>query len=155
MSFWNGAQWVAAQPAATPRARVAHRLLGAIAEAGLITALVFGLVAGSAFAAKGGGHTRVGGGGASLAFESSSGAFTAGSQYTVVATGFAANTWVSVGAHYDTTYWGSAVTDASGTARIAFTALSAGQIYHEAYQQGNNGRMRFMTSATLTVSTSP
>lgn len=34
-----------------------RRLFGAIAEASLITALVFGLIAGSALAAKGGGHS--------------------------------------------------------------------------------------------------
>jgi hypothetical protein len=129
----------------------------AVIEGALVSLLVVGLMAGTAFAAKPaagtGGHT--GGGGASVAFQSTDGSFTAGSEYTVVASGFPAKTWVSVGAHYDTTYWGSAVTDSSGTARIVFTALSAGQIYHEAYQQGNNGRMRFMTSGTLTVATGP
>jgi hypothetical protein len=47
------------------------------------------------------------------------------------------------------------VTDGSGTVRITFTAVYAGQIYHEAYEQGNNGRVRFMTSATLMVSSAP
>ena len=49
MSFWDGTRWVADMPAARSRApRIARRLLGATAEAGLITALIFGLIAGSA-----------------------------------------------------------------------------------------------------------
>ena len=55
MSYWDGTRWVAEKPAAPSRAPgIARRLLGATAEAGLITALIFGLIAGSAFAAKGG-----------------------------------------------------------------------------------------------------
>ena len=56
MSYWDGNHWVADVPAAPSRApRIARRLLGATAEAGLITVLIFGLIAGSAFAARGGG----------------------------------------------------------------------------------------------------
>ena len=76
MSFWNGNQWVAqappdAAPAAKPESR-AKRVAAAALEASLITALTFGLIAGSAFAAKGsatgtGGHRTSGGGSISLA----------------------------------------------------------------------------------------
>jgi hypothetical protein len=55
MSFWNGYEWVADTPpttAAKPEGRVKH-VAKAVLEAGLITALTFGLIAGSAFAAKG------------------------------------------------------------------------------------------------------
>ena len=72
MSFWNGHEWVAESPPAAgarPEGRVKH-VAKAMLEAGLITALTFGLIAGSAFAAKptssgggrhGGGSTTGGG----------------------------------------------------------------------------------------------
>ena len=69
MSYWDGSQWVAEKTAAPSRAPgIARRLLGATAEAGLITALIFGLIAGSAFAAKGGNNSPKGGGGGSTSF---------------------------------------------------------------------------------------
>ena|SRR5438067_6140012 len=62
MSYWDGTRWVAEKPAAPSRAPgIARRLLGATAEAGLITTLIFGLIAGSAFAAKGGNAKPSGG----------------------------------------------------------------------------------------------
>jgi hypothetical protein len=67
MSFWNGNKWVAhapppdAAPAAKPENR-AKRLAAAALEASLITALTFGLIAGSAFAARGGPGGGGGGG---------------------------------------------------------------------------------------------
>jgi hypothetical protein len=55
MSFWDGTRWVEDKaPQPTP-SRFRH-VLGAAAEASLITVLTFGLIAGSAFAAKGNGH---------------------------------------------------------------------------------------------------
>ena len=56
MSFWDGNRWTRDVPADTttappPRRR---RFIGAAAEALLITALIFGLIAGTALAAKGG-----------------------------------------------------------------------------------------------------
>jgi hypothetical protein len=66
MSFWDGSHWVAEETAAPARASgIARRLLGATAEAGLITALLFGLIASGAFAAKGGGSSKPHGGGGS------------------------------------------------------------------------------------------
>ena len=56
MSFWDGTQWVAEE---APRPRTASRvkrLAAATLEAALITSLTFGLIAGSAFAGKGGGN---------------------------------------------------------------------------------------------------
>jgi hypothetical protein len=56
MSFWDGTRWVddAATNIAPAPNRPRRRLLGATAEAGLITLLVFGLIAGTTLAAKGG-----------------------------------------------------------------------------------------------------
>jgi hypothetical protein len=68
MSDWNGNEWVVSAPLASkPESRV-KRLAAATLEAGLITALTFGLIAGSVFAAKGGngGHGKPGGGGGTL-----------------------------------------------------------------------------------------
>ena len=60
MSFWNGHQWegVDAHPAAATSAKPesrTKRLAAAALEGALITALTFGLIASTAFAARGGG----------------------------------------------------------------------------------------------------
>jgi hypothetical protein len=60
MSYWNGAEWVPDQPDPPKRASRRRRVFGATFEATLIVALTFGLIAGTAFAAKGGG-TKGGG----------------------------------------------------------------------------------------------
>lgn len=54
MSFWDGSNWVADTPPEPKRPSRVKRLAAATLEAALITALTFGLIAGSAFAAKGG-----------------------------------------------------------------------------------------------------
>jgi hypothetical protein len=70
MSFWNGNEWVGEAPAAKPASR-AKRIAAAALEASLITALTFGLIAGTTFAAKGshgsGGGSTTGGGTIALA----------------------------------------------------------------------------------------
>ena len=69
MSYWNGRQWVDEVPNAADvkrHSRVKH-VAAAVLEASLVTALTFGLIAGTAFAAKGGnggGKGGHGGGGA-------------------------------------------------------------------------------------------
>jgi hypothetical protein len=79
-----------------------------------------------------------------------------GSDYRVNGSGFRPNTWVTVGAHYsDTTWWNSQLSDAQGNISLPFTATRTGSIYHEAKEQGNNGRLRLVTSATLTVTAAP
>lgn len=56
MTYWDGTRWIPEDPPPSPRRSGAgRRLLGASTEAGLITLLVFGLIAGSALAAPGGG----------------------------------------------------------------------------------------------------
>lgn len=56
MTDWDGKRWISEGAAAhvPSRGSIAARVLGATAEAGLITLLVFGLIAGTTFAAKGG-----------------------------------------------------------------------------------------------------
>jgi hypothetical protein len=75
MSFWNGHRWEAGGPptadAKTPSESRVKRFGGAALEGALITALVFGLIAGTAFAGRGGGgggskHGGGGSGGGSL-----------------------------------------------------------------------------------------
>ena len=81
------------------------------------------------------------------------GTATVGQLYTVTGSGFRPNPWVTVGAHFaDTTWWNSQVSDAQGRISLSFTATSPGSVYHEAKQQGNNGRLRLVATATLTVS---
>lgn len=55
MTYWNGSAWQAEPTSLPPRPKRARRLLGAATEAGLITTLIFGLIAGTTLAAKGGG----------------------------------------------------------------------------------------------------
>jgi hypothetical protein len=53
--FWDGTSWVPDVPATTAlRPRRTRRILGAATEAGIITLLIFGLIAGTTLAAKGG-----------------------------------------------------------------------------------------------------
>jgi len=108
---------------------------------------VVAIVAGPA-TASGRGNTR---GGSSGSLRFSSDHVVAGSEYQVIGTGFRPNTWVSVGARYGTTYWGSGVTNGNGDFALTFTAQESGSIVHDAYEQGNNGRWRLMSSATLTT----
>jgi hypothetical protein len=57
MTSWDGNRWIPEGPT-QPRVegrRLGRRFLGASAEAALVTLLMFGLIAGTALAAKGGG----------------------------------------------------------------------------------------------------
>ena len=75
-----------------------------------------------------------------------------GETYHVSGSGFRPNTWVTVGAHFpDTTWWNSQKTDAQGRFYLAFKATSAGQIHHEAKEQGNSGRLRLRATGMLTA----
>lgn len=56
MTFWDGSRWTSSTPTPAAPGSTRRRLLGAAVEGALITMLVFGLVAGTAFAAKGGGR---------------------------------------------------------------------------------------------------
>jgi hypothetical protein len=55
MAYWDGKRWLPDGPtAAAARPRIGRRLFGATVEAALITLLMFGLIAGTTMAAKGG-----------------------------------------------------------------------------------------------------
>jgi hypothetical protein len=56
MTYWNGDRWIPDEPTTPTAARspAGRRLLGASTEAALITLLMFGLIAGTTIAAKGG-----------------------------------------------------------------------------------------------------
>lgn len=106
-----------------------------------------------ALAGKGGSNATGTGGSTGVKITFAPAAVVVGQQYQVNGSGFKPNTWVTVGAHYsDVTWWNSGVTDGQGKISLSFTATSAGQVYHEADQLGNNDRQRLMASATLTVS---
>jgi hypothetical protein len=104
-----------------------------------------------AFAGKGGGLATLTFAPATTAVAADA-AIAVGQQYRVNGSGFKPNTWVTVGAHYaDTTWWNYQVTDSLGNFSLVFTATSAGQIYHEAKEQGKHDRLRLVAGATLTV----
>jgi hypothetical protein len=63
MSNWDGTKWVADAPPVPKSASRVKRVAAATLEASLVVALTFGLIAGSAFAAKGGEKGKPGGGG--------------------------------------------------------------------------------------------
>ena len=54
MNYWDGRRWLPDAPASSHRRRHGGRFFGAAAEASLITLLMFGLIAGTTFAARGG-----------------------------------------------------------------------------------------------------
>ena len=54
MSYWNGNHWVSEPSEARAAPKRSRRLLSATLEASLIVLLMFGLIAGTALAAKGG-----------------------------------------------------------------------------------------------------
>lgn len=120
--------------------------IAAVAALAVALMLVPGALAGKGGERGGGGA----GSGASITFDSTY--VTVGQTYRVNGSGFRPNTWVTVGAYYaDTTWWNSQVSDAAGNISLSFTATSAGQVRHDAKQQGANGRLRLLASATLTV----
>lgn len=120
------------------------RLLALVA----VVALALSLSISSAVA---GGKGSTGSVGAQIMFDRSD--VKVGETYHVSGSGFRPNTWVTVGAYFpDTTWWNSQLTDAQGRFDLAFTATSAGQIYHEAKEQGNNTRLRVRATGMLTVS---
>jgi hypothetical protein len=125
----------------------------AVGRATVVALLVAVMIVPAALAAKGGGGGGGAGTGASITFNPT--AAVVGQEYLVVGSGFRPNTWVTVGAHFsDTTWWNSQISDAQGKISLSFTATRPGQVYHEAKQQGQNGRLRLLATATLAVNPS-
>jgi hypothetical protein len=123
----------------------------AVGRAAVVALILALLIVPAALAAKGGG----GGGGSGATIEFAPSSVVVGDEYRVVGSGFRPNTWVTVGAHFsDTTWWNSQISDAQGNISLSFTATSPGRVDHEAKQQGQNGRLRLLATATLTVSPS-
>jgi hypothetical protein len=117
-----------------------------------VLALALSISISSAVAAGKGTPGTSGGTGAQITFDAAQ--VMVGETYHVNGSGFSPNTWVTVGAHFpDTIWWNSQITDAQGRFSLAFTATSAGQIYHEAKEQGNSGRLRLRATGMLTAYT--
>ena len=107
MPNWDGTQWVATE-AASPRPESRkRRIAAATLEAVLITSLTFGLIAGAAFAGKGGngggkgkpggGGTVVGGGTISAPINLTDGALSWGDRIRFdVSTGATSEPWVKL-----------------------------------------------------------
>jgi hypothetical protein len=95
----------------------------AIAEGALISLLVVGLMAGSAFAAKGGGNTSTATGSCSA----SPSPVAVGADYTLVGTGLGANAIVNVLIRdsMGTTSW-NLQADAAGTTAVTWHSYAAG-----------------------------
>jgi len=93
MSFWNGHRWgdESSPTIDVKREGRAKHVAKAVLEAGLITALTFGLIAGSTFAAKGGGGGGGKGGHGGSAGTGGSGTLTL--RVVTDATGNGAPTW--------------------------------------------------------------
>jgi hypothetical protein len=70
--------------------------------------------------------------------------------YEVLGSGFTAGQFFSVAA-YEPTFWSSGRVGADGTFKAQFTALHAGEIKHQAKEQGENGKLRQRATATLKV----
>ena len=96
MSFWDGNRWMRDVPADTTTAPPSRRrrFIGAAAEALLITALIFGLIAGTALAAKGG---NGGGGGKGGGGKGGSGSCTQAAPTVVVENNYGWSQWGSWG----------------------------------------------------------
>jgi len=109
MSYWDGTRWLEDVPAASaPPPRRARRILGAAAEAALVTTLIFGLIATTAFAAKGGnGANKTSGGRSASTFslvllDSTDGAAHYGQDVTFnVSTSATDNPYVNVRCYQD------------------------------------------------------
>jgi hypothetical protein len=138
MTFWDGTQWVPEdQPPPRRRFRLAGRLGGAAVEGGLITLLIFGLIAGSAFAAKGGNGSHHGGGAGTAAGSCSVAPdpVAVGSTYTVNGTNLGADVVVII-----------MVSDRVGTSVYSATTDTAGSV-------SVSGQAAWTGTSTVTIDT--
>lgn len=158
MAYWDGTRWhddVPATNAARPRR--GRRLLGAAAEAALITTLVFGLIATSAFAAKGGNTSHQGGqgGGGKVAASlvvAPDPVDAYGVNYVVTGSGFKASTPVNIVLSMPSCCAFFTVSaDASGDVYFTYTTGAPGTYEVDAYQRLNGKKLTLVGSSTFSV----
>jgi hypothetical protein len=113
MQFWNGNKWVGdTPPLASKRESRVKRVAAAALEASLITALTFGLIAGTAFAARGGkgASGTTGGGKISLVLLNGATEPSFGAQVTFNVTATFSQPWVNLNCYQNGTWasgeWG-------------------------------------------------
>ena len=151
MAYWNGTAWVPDRDATSSRSRTRlPRILGAATEAGLITLLIFGMVAGTTLAAKGGGggpaRTT-----ATLTVSPDS-VLADGADYSVAGSGFKPNTAVNVVISMPTCCAFFTVTaDAEGDVWFVYQTGAPGTYTIEANQRLNGRKLTLMASTTFTV----
>jgi hypothetical protein len=129
MTFWDGTRWVPDPQVAPPkpRHRVARHVFGAVAEGALITALVFGLIAGSAFAAKGGNSGKSTPHTASGSCSVLPDPVAVGDPYVITVTGLSPNHFVDVDVATQIGVTGfMRYTDSSGSTSVSATAQVPG-----------------------------
>jgi len=157
MSFWDGTRWVPDVPATTtPSPRRGRRIFGAAAEAALITLLIFGLIAGSAMAAKGGNPGKPGGGGASKTTATlvvtPEPVEAYGNQYSVTGSGFKPSTPVNIVLSMPSCCAFFTVTaDASGDIWFVHTTGASGTYQIDAHQRLNGRKLTMVGTTTFAV----
>jgi hypothetical protein len=155
---WNGNEWEgvdtppAAGTPAKPESRV-KRIAAAALEASLITALTFGLIAGSAFAAKGGrtgggGHHGGGSGTLSATVAVNPNPAAAFSQFSITGCGYVPSAGVQFNLYTSTatSVWG-ATADANGCLAATGWANSVGSAKLDVLQSSTT----LVASTTFTV----
>ena len=151
MAYWDGERWLdkgAREPRQVSRARRAFdHSWKALLEGALISMLVVGLIAGTAFAAKGGKTTTVAHGSCAPAVSP----VAVGSQYTILGSGFKpgemVTVWVSDSHGTQTLF---PPVDSSGHFSATSWASWSGASKATVYNNGGR-RMVYLTSCTFDV----
>jgi hypothetical protein len=152
MADWDGERWLdeeVREPRKVSRARrVFDHSLKALLEGALISMLVVGLVAGTAFAGRGGGKTTTAAHGSCAPAVSP---VAVGSQYTILGSGFnpgeMITVWVSDSHGTQTLF---PPVDATGHFSATSWASWSGSSKATVYNNGGR-RMVYLTSCTFTV----
>jgi hypothetical protein len=157
MSFWTGTHWEPDAPPPTPaRPSKRRHAIEAIAEGALLSLLVVGLIAGTAFAAKGGngrggGHHAAAG---TMTFTASPDVVQSGDLFDVSGCGFD-TTLGNVVVGFTGGSWGSPL-DSGGCFRITDIPALSGDVlpagtYDVTAYQSVNGRWKAMAGTTVKV----
>jgi hypothetical protein len=148
MTYWNGSAWEAERPATPPRPRRGRRLLGAATEAGLITLLIFGLIAGTAIGARGSGPSKT----SAVLTVAPSPVLSDGAEYSVSGSGFKPNTAVNVVISMPTCCAFFTVTaDAEGDVWFVYRTGAPGHYQIEASQRLNARKLTLMARTYFDV----